>query len=186
MGREALQAAIANYRGEEWKDDHEEGALVCKCFAVDAVLIENTIRANGLSTVEEVTNYTKAGGGCSACHEGVESILTRVLAEQGKAFNPYAKAPEAVTSSSPRKLGNLERIRRIERSIEAIRPNLQRDHGDVELIDVDGRNVFVKMTGACVGCQMASTTLDGIQQRIVEDVGEFVRVLPAQTMRKTA
>jgi NifU-like protein len=152
MGREALQAAIANYRGEEWKDDHEEGALVCKCFAVDAVLIENTIRANGLSTVEEVTNYTKAGGGCSACHEGVETILTRVLAEQGKAFNPYAKAPEAVTSSSPRKLGNLERIRRIERSIEAIRPNLQRDHGDVELIDVDGKNVFVKMTGACVGC----------------------------------
>ncbi|CRI63297.1 Nitrogen fixation protein nifU [Thiocapsa sp. KS1] len=186
MGREALQAAIANYRGEEWKDDHEEGALVCKCFAVDAVLIENTIRSNGLSTVEEVANYTKAGGGCSACHEGVEAILSRVLAEQGKAFDPYARAPEAAPSAGGRKLGNLERIRRIERSIEAIRPNLQRDHGDVELIDVDGKNVYVNMTGACVGCQMASTTLDGIQQRIVEDLGEFVRVLPAKAMRKSA
>ncbi|MCG6940333.1 MAG: Fe-S cluster assembly protein NifU [Thiohalocapsa sp.] len=176
MGREALQAAVANYRGEEWKDDHEEGALVCKCFAVDAVLIEDTIRANSLSTVEEVTNYTKAGGGCSACHEGIEEILTRVLAEQGKTFDPNAAPPPPVGKP---KLGTLARIRRIESAIEAIRPNLQRDHGDVELVDVDGKNVYVNMTGACAGCQMASTTLEGIQQRIVEDLGEFVRVLPA-------
>ena len=176
MGREALQAAVANYRGEEWKDDHEEGALVCKCFAVDAVMIEDTIRANGLSTVEEVTNYTKAGGGCSACHEPIEEILTKVLAEQGKTFDPTAAAPPP--AGKPKR-GNLARIRRIENASEAIRPNLQRDHGDVELVDIDGKNVFVNMTGACSGCQMASTTLEGIQQRIVEDLGEFVRVLPA-------
>jgi NifU-like protein len=53
----------------------------------------------------------------------------------------------------------------------------------VELIDVDGKNVYVQMTGACSGCQMASVTLDGIQQRIVEDLGEFVRVLPAELQR---
>jgi NifU-like protein len=176
MGREALQAAVANYRGEEWKDDHEEGALICKCFAVDAVLIEDTIRANSLSTVEEVTNYTKAGGGCSACHEGIEEILTRVLAEQGKSFDPAAAPPPP--AGKP-KLTNLQRIRRIENAIEAIRPNLQRDHGDIELVDIDGKNVYVNMTGACSGCQMASTTLDGVQQRIVEDLGEFVRVIPA-------
>ena len=102
MGREALQAAVANYRGEVWKDDHEEGALVCKCFAVDAVLIEDTIRANSLTTVEEVTNYTKAGGGCSACHEGVEEILTRVLADQGKTFDPSRRPrPRSARPSSP-------------------------------------------------------------------------------------
>ena len=147
MGREALQAAVANYRGEEWKDDHEEGAMVCKCFAVDSKLVENTIRSNGLTTVEEVVNYTKAGGGCSACHEGVEEILTRVLAESGKTFDAanatVQPAPPATAKRG--KLTNLERIRRIESAIEAVRPNLQRDHGDVELIDVDGKNVYVKM-----------------------------------------
>ncbi len=182
MGREALQAAVANYRGEDWKDDHEEGALVCKCFAVDEVLIEETIKANGLHTVEDVTNYTKAGGGCSACHEGIEEILVRVLAERGEQFDPTGSAAP-VLQPSQGKLSNLQRIRRIEAAIEGIRPNLQRDDGDVELIDVDGKNVFVKMTGACAGCQMAAVTLDGIQQRIVEDLGEFVRVLPADVQK---
>ena len=42
------------------------------------------------------------------------------------------------------------------------------------------------MTGACVGCQMAATTLDGIQQKIVEDIGEFVRVLPASALQARA
>jgi NifU-like protein len=162
MGREALQAAVANYRGEEWKDDHEEGALVCKCFAVDAVLIEETIRANNLSTVEEVTNYTKAGGGCSSCHEGIEEILTHVLAEQGRKFDPAGAVPAA---PKRKKLGTLERVRRIEGAIQAIRPNLQRDHGDVELVEIDGKNVYVNMTGACSGCQMASTTLDGKRKK---------------------
>ena len=184
MGREALQAAVANYRGEVWTDDHEEGALVCKCFAVDTVLIEETVRTNGLRTVEDVTNYTKAGGGCSSCHEGIEEVLMRVLAERGETFDPTA--PPLGSTPKPKKLGTLERIRRIERAIEAIRPNLQRDRGDVELIEIDGKNVYVNMTGACVGCQMASTTLDGIQQRIVEDLGEFVRVLPASALRKSA
>ena len=175
MGREALQAAVANYRGEEWKDDHEEGALVCKCFAVDEVLIEETIRANNLKTVEDVTNYTKAGGGCSACHEGIEEILVRVLAEAGETFDPTAKS-----AAKPKKLNNLQRIKRIEEILDSIRPNLQRDHGDVELVDVDGKNIFVNMIGACAGCQMAATTLGGIQQALVEGLGEFVRVKPAE------
>ena len=185
MGREALQAAVANYRGEEWKDDHEEGALICKCFAVVEVLIEETIKANGLRTVEDVSNYTKAGGGCSSCHEGIEEILTRVLAEKGEVFDPAGRAAPAPQPSGG-KLSNLQRIRRIEAAIEEIRPNLQRDQGDVELIDVDGKDVFVKMTGACAGCHMAAVTLDGIQQRVVEDLGEFVRVLPAELQQLSA
>ncbi|MBT3010165.1 MAG: Fe-S cluster assembly protein NifU [Candidatus Thiodiazotropha sp. (ex Lucina pensylvanica)] len=184
MGREALQAAVANYRGEVWKDDHEEGALVCKCFAVDEVMIEETVRANDLRTVEEVSNYTKAGGGCSSCHEGIEEILTKVLAERGEIFDPTAVAGEIKKPKSG--LTNLQRMRRIEELLDEIRPNLQRDHGDVELIEVDGRDIFVKMTGACAGCQMATTTLGGIQSHLAEGLGEFIQVLPAEELIRRA
>ncbi|THG77211.1 Fe-S cluster assembly protein NifU [Pseudomonas sp. A-1] len=200
MGREALQAAVANYRGEELEDDHEEGALVCKCFAVDEVMVRETIRANQLSSVEDVTNYTKAGGGCSACHEGIERLLSEELAARGEVFvaaptkaksksksglvnlnapapAPAQAAPAEAAPAAP-KMTNLQRIRRIETVLESIRPTLQRDHGDVELLEVDGRNVYVKLTGACTGCQMASMTLSGIQQRLIEELGEFVKVIP--------
>lgn len=184
MGREALQAAVANYRGEEWKDDHEEGALVCKCFAIDEVMIEETVRANGLRTVEEVTNYTKAGGGCSACHEGIEEILTRILAEKGETFDPNAVPHEIKKPKSG--LTNLQRMKRIEELLDEIRPNLQRDHGDVELVEVDGKDIYVKMIGACSGCQMAATTLGGIQQHLAEGLGEFIQVLPAEELARRA
>ena len=178
MGREALQAAIANYRGEEWSDDHKEGALICKCFAVDAVMIEETVRANNLSTMEDVINYTKAGGGCASCHEGIEEILAKVLAERGETFKAVpVKAKEA---PKPGKLTNLERIRRIEAVLESVRPQLQRDHGDIELVDVDGKTVYVSMTGACAGCQMEALTLQGIQAKLMEELGELVKLVPTR------
>jgi len=182
MGREALQAAVADYRGEEWSDDHEEGALVCKCFAVDEVLIEETVRANDLRTVEEVANYTKAGGGCASCHEGIEEILTRVLAEAGETFDPNA-APKPNVEAQPATmtggLTTVQKIKRIEMVLDSMRPQLQADNGDVELIDVDDKKVFVKLTGACSGCQMAAMTLGGIQQRLIEELGEALVVIPS-------
>ena len=204
MGREALQAAVANYRGETLEDDHEEGALVCKCFAIDEVMVRETIRANRLSSVEDVTNYTKAGGGCSSCHEGIERLLVEELAARGEIFVPAgtgakaakkAKAPLVTLETPPvapqaaptaPRLTTLQRIRRVERVLESIRPTLQRDHGDVELLDVEGKNIYVKLTGACTGCQMASMTLSGIQQRLIEELGEFVKVGPVSSPAHSA
>ncbi|MBC2729794.1 Fe-S cluster assembly protein NifU [Thiobacillus sp.] len=180
MGREALQAAIANYRGEEWSDDHEEGALICKCFAIDAVMIEDTVRANNLSTVEDVINYTKAGGGCASCHEGIEEILAKVLEERGETFKAVPVNLHKDAAPKPGKLTNLERIRRIEAVLESVRPQLQRDHGDIELVDVDGKTVYVSMTGACAGCQMEALTLQGVQQKLMEDLGEMIRLVPTR------
>ena len=193
MGREALEAAIANYRGEEWVDDHEEGALICKCFAIDEVMIEKAITENGLTTVEDVTNYTKAGGGCSSCHEGIEEILARVIAAREDESVPAAAevpaAPEpapVAAQAAPAKMTNLQRIKRIEETLEAIRPMLQRDHGDVELVDIDGKTIYVNLIGACMNCQMAAVTMGGIQQKLIEALGEFVKVVPATQMPAAA
>ena len=80
----------------------------------------------------------------------------------------------------------MRRMRCIETIIESLRPQLQADNGDVELVDVDGSTVYVNMTGACSGCQMASMTLGGIQQRLMEDLGEFIKVVPASQMPQAA
>ena len=186
MGREALQAAIANYRGEEWSDDHEEGALICKCFAIDAVMIEDVVKANNLNTVEQVTFYTKAGGGCAACHEGIEEILAKVMAERagpGEVSPPPAcpATPEAQRPPST-KLTLVQKIKKIEEVLDSVRPMLQRDRGDVELADVQGKKIYVHLKGACSGCQMEAATLGGIQQKMIEALGELVQVLPSSYM----
>ena len=176
---------IADHR-EEWKDDHEEGALICKCFAIDAVMIEEMVWANKLRTVEDVTNFTKAGGGCAACHEDIEAILEKVLAEKGEKFDPKAApvgAPAKIAAvKAP--LTNLQRIRKIEEVLESLRPALMADGGDVELVEVIGNTAYVNMTGACNGCQMAAMTIAGIQQRLMEVMGEFIKVVPATEMSK--
>ncbi|MDP5237980.1 Fe-S cluster assembly protein NifU [Uliginosibacterium sp. 31-16] len=192
MGREALQAAISNYRGVEWKDDHEEGELICKCYAIDSKLIEQVVRDNGLSTVAEVTNYTKAGGACAACHEKIEDALVRILKDTGKApviersipTQPPAAAPAVppLAAGDKPKLTNLQRMRRIEEIIESVRPTLQRDHGDIEIVDIIGKNIYVNLKGACMGCALEAATLGGIQQKLFEELGEYVRLLPASMM----
>ncbi len=186
MGREALQAAVANYRGEEWSDDHEEGALVCKCFAIDAVMIEDVVKANDLNTVEEVTFYTKAGGGCAACHEGIEEILAKIKAERAGPgeVSPPPACPATPDAAKPpaKKLSIVEKIKLIEEVLTSVRPMLQRDHGDVELADVQGKKIYVHLKGACSGCMMEAATLGGIQQKMIETLGELVQVLPASMM----
>ncbi len=203
MGYEALQAAVADFRGEEWTDDHEEGALICKCFGVDEGMLERAIRANKLTSLEQVTFYTKAGGSCATCAEGLEAVLARTNATMvkegvltaGEAFvASSAKAPaievsedfvplevfnnELLTPPAKPKLTTVQKVKLVEEAIEEVRPFLQRDSGDCELIDVDGDKVLVKLTGACVNCQLASMTLGGVQERVVKKVGLPMRVIP--------
>ena len=195
MGQEALHAAIANYRGEIWVDDHEEGALICKCFVIDEAMIERTVRTNALTSIEEVTNYTKAGGGCSTCAEGIEGVLERVnaaMVEEGalladRAFKAGVaplpvKEKKVVVTPQKGPLTNLQKMRLIEETIETIRPSLQRDGGDCELVDIDGNRVMVRLTGACVGCHLSGATIEGVQAKLVEAVGVPLLVIPVTPM----
>jgi Fe-S cluster biogenesis protein NfuA len=80
-------------------------------------------------------------------------------------------------SNQPRTV-QADRAQIIKSVIEEIRPNLRRDGGDCELIEISGNKVMVKLTGACVFCKLSSATLEGIQSRIVEKLGELVRLVP--------
>lgn len=144
MGREALEAAIAHYRGEI--APVEEGQIVCECFGVTAEEIERVVRENHLRTIEEVTNYTKAGGGCGNCHEAIQEIIEKVRSEGKVITRP--------------KLSNIQKIKMIEETIDReIRPALQQDGGDLELIDVVGNRVLVATRGACASCAASHLTL---------------------------
>lgn len=80
------------------------------------------------------------------------------------------------TNEAPTPVNERERI--IRAVIEEVRPNLKRDGGDCELIEIDGNKIMVKLTGACVFCKLASATIEGIQARMIEKLGEFVRLIP--------
>jgi len=162
MGREALEAAIANYRGIKLPEP-EEGEIVCKCFGVTDKKIKRAIIENNLKSVEDVTNFTKAGGGCSECTPEIEKILKQVWAEKA--------VKEALTPK--KKLTNIQKIALIQEIIEKeIRPLLQAHGGDVELIDVDGNKVIVSLRGMCTECLMADVTIKDIEKKLRELVSE--------------
>jgi NifU-like protein len=174
MGMEALQKAIAQYRHEPFELE-DEGQIVCRCFGVTDKLIEKVIRDHHLRTVDEVTHYTKAGGGCHGCVPEIEALLAKV--------NGGVPAPAPAPAAPSGKLTNLRRIALVQQVLEAeVRPMLQQDGGDIELVDVDGKHVQVAFRGHCAWCPVSDVTLKGAVEAklrelvdpeiVVEDVGE--------------
>lgn len=158
LGQEALEKAIENYRGVSHKKPEE--VIVCACFGVTGGEIERAIRQNHLTSVEEVTNYTKAGGGCGNCHEKIQEIIDRVYETKERQEQPIERP----------KLSNLQKIRMIEETIEnEIRPSLKHDGGDIELVDIVGNRVLVAMRGACATCQASQATMKGFVQAKLQE-----------------
>ena len=155
MGREALDAAIHNYRtGETVVRDLNEEKIICACFGVSENEVLRVVRENSLTTVEQITNFCKAGGGCGQCKPELQALLDQVAAER----QALRSAPRAA-----RRLTNLQRIQMIQDVIEReIRPVLRRDPGDIELVDIDGPRVTIAFRGMCAGCQSAELTRRGL------------------------
>lgn len=165
MGKEALEAAVANYRGIPAAVE-EEGKVVCKCFNVTEEKIRKVAMENHLTTVEEITDFTKAGGGCGECKSDIEAILRELWS---------LKVPEK--PEKPKKLTNLQKIALIQEVVEReVRPGLQADGGDLEIIDIEGNKVIIALRGMCTGCVMAGVTVDGIQEKLRELVSDEITV----------
>ena len=157
MGREALEDALKNYYGEdsnEWEelalemhsDEHVGNKIVCTCFNVTENQIWEAVKVNGLTTVEEVTNYTKAGGACGRCRGLIQDIIETYLKK-----NQVEAKVELTATQKILKIGKV-----IEQQIS---PQLQKDGGDIELVDIEGNVVKVKLIGVCSACKNASMTL---------------------------
>ena len=160
MGYEALEDALKNYGHDDMVDldDLREEAvrekIVCTCFNVTENLIWDAIKQNGLKNVEEVTNYTKAGGACGKCKALIQDIIDTY----------YHKEEKPVQLTAAQKIIRINNI--IEKTIS---PELQKDGGDITLIDVDGNKVMVKLRGKCSGCKNSVHTLKSFVETSLKD-----------------
>ncbi|HPP06811.1 MAG TPA: Fe-S cluster assembly protein NifU [Syntrophorhabdaceae bacterium] len=160
LGQEALIKAIDSYLGI--KDKAENEKIICECFGVTEAEIERAIMENHLNTVEEVTNYTKAGGGCGNCAERIKEIINRVYSEEVQNKRPSPGRP---------RLTNIQKIKMIEEVFEReIRPSLKHDGGDIELIDVIGNRVLVATRGTCATCMAQQATLKGFVEAKLKEI----------------
>jgi NifU-like protein len=78
MGREALEAAISNFKTGENTDRNLEETKLCTCYDISENEVRRVVTENQLTTVEEVTNFTKAGGGCGKCRDKILQILNEI------------------------------------------------------------------------------------------------------------
>ncbi len=162
MGQEALEAAIRNWKGEPPLPQCQEGTVVCNCFGVTDLQIRRAIRENQLKTVDDVTAYTKAGGGCGDCQDTIRQILEEELNKkpEPREFNLRPKTM----------LTNVQRMQKIMEVIDDhIRPALTSDGQDIELVDVNGPRVVVKMLGKCSDCRPRGVTVHEFVERTLKD-----------------
>ncbi len=163
MGMEALQAAIADYKGEEApeEDEDHEGRIVCTCFGVTDVKIRKIAKANHLHNAENVTNYCKAGGGCGGCLDDIQSILDGLWRE------------EAETSEETEgQMSIVQKVMKIQEVLDKeITPLLKQDGGGIELVDVIGDIVKVRLQGRCAVCPTSHITM---KHTVQDKLREFV------------
>jgi len=197
MGAEALEAAVFNWaqkRGVDLQrlgidiraDEQKEGRIVCKCFSVREPYLRRKIKELNLRTIPEITGAVKAGGACMSCHHvpgGLQDLLDEIWGgDGGESAPPTARGPVGVPEAAAEAQPSLSPYRfskRIEKAMdEYIRPMLQKDGGDVEIIDIKDTLVYCRLKGRCAGCPGASETLKIMIEKTFKDiVDERIRVI---------
>lgn len=171
MGYEALEDALKEYKSdgyvplEEVKNEPQE-KMICTCFQVTDKVIIDAIKANGLKTVEEVTNYTKAGGACGRCKDAIQKVIDNY-------YNGVTEQ-EKISDLTP-----TQRILKINNIIEnQISPELIKDGGDIELVDIKDNDIYVKLRGQCSGCKNSTMTLKLFVETTLKDaLGDEINVI---------
>ncbi|HIQ89593.1 TPA: iron-sulfur cluster assembly scaffold protein [Candidatus Galligastranaerophilus faecipullorum] len=166
MGHEALEDALKGYFGE--KDKAEENAdkknnakkIVCNCFGVSEEEIIKAIKEKGAKSLDEIREINYAGGGCARCVPNIKILLDK-----------YAKVDT--------QLNPVQFILKINKVLETnVAHELGKDSGGIELVNVEGKNVYVKLTGTCSSCKNASLTLKNfVETQLREHVDKEINVI---------
>lgn len=163
MGHEALEDAIKNYYGEEKTDNKEkqnDEKIICNCFSVSEKDIIKAIKEQGAKTLDDIKQINYAGGGCARCVPNIKILLDK-----------YAPGGE--------KLNPVQFILKINKVLETnVAAELGKDSGGIELVNVDGKDVYVKLTGTCSSCKNAASTLKNfVQAQLREHVDSDINVI---------
>ncbi|RDU60915.1 iron-sulfur cluster assembly scaffold protein [Helicobacter sp. MIT 14-3879] len=193
MAYDVIKKAAGLYLGKN-AEDFEEEIIVCECARVSLATIREVIKLNDLKTVEEITQYTKAGGFCKSCirsggHEKREYYLVDILAEVRTQMEQEAlktKVNRAANGQlSFQDMTIAQKVKAVDKTIdEHIRPMLMMDGGDMEILDIkdtsdDFIDVYIRYMGACDGCASAATgTLYAIEEVLKQHLADNIRVMP--------
>jgi NifU-like protein len=190
MAYDVIKKAAGLYMGVD-AESFEEEIIVCECARVSLTTLQEVIRLNDLTTIEQITDYTKAGGFCKSCirpggHESREWYLVDILRDTRKEMDEerMKAAADAGSSASFEDMTLVQQIKAIDSEIdESIRQFLVMDGGDMEVIDVKSSeeyiDVYIRYLGACNGCSSSSTgTLYAIESTLKEKLSKKIRVLP--------
>jgi NifU-like protein len=190
MAYDVIKKAAGLYLGVD-SESFEEEIIVCECARVSLGTLQEVIKLNDLTTVEQITDYTKAGGFCKSCikpggHEDREYYLVDILADTRREMDEekMAAAADAGAAGNFEGMTLVQQIKAIDAVIdESVRQFLVMDGGDMEVIDIKNSDeyidVYIRYLGACNGCASSSTgTLYAIESTLKEKLSSKIRVLP--------
>jgi len=190
MAYDVIKKAAAQYKGVDM-ESFEEEVIVCECARVTLSTLQEVIRLNDLTTVEQITDYTKAGAFCKSCirpggHEEKDIYLVDLLEEyeKEKMASAATLGNEGASDADFAKMTIVQKIKAVDKVVdENIRQMLIMDGGDMEILDIkeNGANfdIYIRYLGACNGCASSSTgTLFAIENILKEKLDDNIRVLP--------
>ena len=204
MGREALEAAMIDYYKRLGRNVPchlmQQGTQLCHCFDVKKDTVREAIFNHRLETIEDVTNHTKAGGGCTDCHHDIGDLLRdcwdkiesgqdtgttarpeTAPAEGGGGLQslgvmPTAKPSPVPVDHKPEDAGIVARIKEL--IDQDISLKLQGDGGDIEFVRYLGGRVYVRLTGSCAACRSSEVTIRNVvEAQLREFINEEIQVI---------
>ncbi|MDA3945763.1 MAG: iron-sulfur cluster assembly scaffold protein [Helicobacteraceae bacterium] len=190
MAYDVIKKAAGLYMGVD-SESFEEEIIVCECARVSLGTLQEVIKLNDLTTVAQITDYTKAGGFCKSCikpggHEAREHYLVYIHADTRKQMDEekMATAADAGATGNFEAMTLVQQIKAIDAVIDdSVRQFLVMDGGDMEVIDIKNSDeyvdVYIRYLGACSSCSSSATgTLYAIESTLKEKLSNNIRVLP--------